>query len=93
MSASAELLPLVMAIIALGVGAQVLAGRFRVPIVLFLILAGIAAGPEGLDFVAHDSFGDARITILIPIGAVLIIFSGMTWVSRRFVERIQSARS
>ena len=45
-------------ILALGVAAQVLADRFRVPSVLFLILAGVAMGPEGLAYVTVDTFGD-----------------------------------
>lgn len=75
MSASAGLLPLVTAIITLGVVAQVLADRFCVPSVLFLILAGIAVGPEGLNLVAHDSFGDALSTIA-GLSVALIVFEG-----------------
>jgi Kef-type K+ transport system membrane component KefB len=43
-----DTLVIVALILALGVAAQVLADRFRVPSVLFLILAGVAVGPKGL---------------------------------------------
>lgn len=41
----------------------------------FLLLAGIAVGPEGLDLVAHDSFGDA-LTTIVGLSVAIIVFEG-----------------
>jgi len=71
----AELLPLVVGILALGVGAQVLAKRLRMPSVLFLIAIGIAVGPEGLAFITIDTFGDGLSTI-VGLSVAIIIFDG-----------------
>ena len=62
-------------ILALGVAAQVLADRFRVPSVLFLILAGVAMGPEGLAYVTVDTFGDS-LTTVVGISVAVIVFEG-----------------
>ena len=70
-----QLIPLVATIIALGVGAQVLADRFRVPSVLFLILAGILFGPEGLGMITRESFGDA-LAAIVGLSVAIIVFEG-----------------
>ena len=89
MSASSGLLALVTAIVALGVGAQVLADRFRVPSALFLVLAGVAVGPAGIDLVAHDSFGDA-LTTIVGLSVAIIVFEGAFTLD---VERIRQTPS
>jgi len=70
-----DTLIIVALILALGVAAQVLADRFRVPSVLFLILAGVAVGPKGLSMVTVDVFGDA-ITTIVGISVAIIVFEG-----------------
>jgi len=70
-----DLIVLVAAIVALGVGAQFLAAKYRVPSVLFLILAGIAIGPEGLGLVTADSFGEGLSTI-VGVSVAIIVFEG-----------------
>jgi len=84
---SSAILSLVAAIIALGVGAQVLADRFRVPSVLFLITAGIFLGPlSGIigrmlidpDFdrlLTPETFGEALAPI-VGIAVAIIVFEG-----------------
>jgi len=62
-------------ILALGVASQVLADRFRVPSVLFLILAGVAVGPKGLAVVTRDTFGGALPTI-VGVSVAIIVFEG-----------------
>ena len=62
-------------ILALGVAAQVLADRFRVPSVLFLILAGVAMGPEGAALVTVDTFGDS-LTTIVGLSVAVIVFEG-----------------
>jgi NhaP-type Na+/H+ or K+/H+ antiporter/K+/H+ antiporter YhaU regulatory subunit KhtT len=63
-------------ILALGVVAQVLADRFRVPSVLFLILAGVAVGPEGLSLVTRETFGNEGLTTIVGVSVAIIVFEG-----------------
>jgi len=84
---AAPLLPLVATIIALGVGSQVLASRFRVPSVIFLIAAGILLGPvssivgemvlgPGFEGVLNaDSFGNA-LSAIVGLSVAIIVFEG-----------------
>ncbi|MEF8877928.1 MAG: cation:proton antiporter [Haloarculaceae archaeon] len=69
------LIPLVAAIIGLGVGAQILSDRFEVPSIIFLIGAGIALGPEGLGLVTQESFGDA-LPAIVGLSVAIIVFEG-----------------
>ncbi|WP_254766074.1 cation:proton antiporter [Salinilacihabitans rarus] len=70
-----DLVALVAAIVGLGVGAQFLAAKYRVPSVLFLIVAGVAVGPEGLGIVTIDTFGAALSTI-VGVSVAIIVFEG-----------------
>ncbi|MFC4550265.1 MULTISPECIES: cation:proton antiporter [Halorussus] len=82
-SGGAELVTLVAAIIGLGVAAQVLADRFQVPSVLFLILAGILFGPEGIGrwlpyvdpLIRPNSFGGA-LGAIVGLSVAIIVFEG-----------------
>jgi NhaP-type Na+/H+ or K+/H+ antiporter len=80
-----NLIPIVAAIIGIGVVSQVLSDRFRVPSVVFLISAGIILGPEVLGFVGPDSFGNA-LTAIVGLSVAIIVFEGA------FHLRIQKLR-
>jgi NhaP-type Na+/H+ or K+/H+ antiporter len=69
------LIPLVAAIIGLGVGAQILSDRFEIPSIIFLISAGIALGPEGLGVVSQSSFGSA-LPAIVGLSVAIIVFEG-----------------
>jgi NhaP-type Na+/H+ or K+/H+ antiporter len=71
----ANLIPIVAAIIGIGVVAQVLADRFQVPSVVFLIAAGIILGPEMLGIVGPDSFGNA-LGAIVGLSVAIIVFEG-----------------
>jgi len=73
--AGANLIPLVALIIGLGVGAQVLAARFQVPSIIFLLLAGVAIGPEGLGLVTRSSFGSG-LSAIVGLSVAIIVFEG-----------------
>ena len=76
-SSGASLIPLVVTILGLGVTAQVLADRLEIPSVLFLILAGIAVGPEGLDIVSLESFGGpGPLSGIVGLSVAIIVFEG-----------------
>ena len=81
--ASAALIAVTATIIAVGVGAKVLADRFQVPSIIFLVAAGVLLGPEGpAQFVAGvdplitpNSFGDALPSI-VGLSVAIIVFEG-----------------
>jgi len=85
-----ELLPIVTGILALGILAQVLASRFEVPSVLFLILIGVGLGPEGLDVVTLETFGDGLSTV-VGVSVAIILFDGGLHLSRDQLNEAPSA--
>ena len=74
-SAEPNLLLIVAIIVALGVASQIISDRYRIPSVLFLIIAGIAIGPKGLSIVTQEAFGDALSTI-VGLSVAIIVFEG-----------------
>ncbi|MFT4947715.1 MAG: NhaP-type Na+/H+ or K+/H+ antiporter [Natronomonas sp.] len=70
-----NLLLIVAIIVALGVTSQILSDRYRIPSVLFLILAGIAIGPEGVGIVTRQAFGDA-LSVIVGLSVAIIVFEG-----------------
>jgi len=77
MTAGTGLIPIVVVVLGLGVAAQVLSDRLEIPSVLFLILAGIAVGPEGLDIVGLQSFGGPEpLSAVVGLSVGIIIFEG-----------------
>ncbi len=77
MSAGSGLLLLVVTILGLGVVAQLLADRLQIPSVLFLILAGIAVGPEGLAIVDVSAFGGHEtLSAIVGLSVAIIVFEG-----------------
>jgi NhaP-type Na+/H+ or K+/H+ antiporter len=64
------------AIVLLGVGAQWVAGRLRLPSILLLLGLGLLAGP-GTDFIEpHKLFGDELLTAGISLAVGIILFEG-----------------
>jgi len=77
---SSVLIATVAAIIGLGVAAQILADRFRLPSIIFLIAAGLAIGPgSGLvlesALVTRESFGTA-LPVIVGLAVAIIVFEG-----------------
>ena len=85
---SSQLIPLVAAIIALGVGAQLLADRFEVPSIVFLLAAGIGLGPEGLGVLTRDSFG--ALPAIVGLSVAIIVFEGAFHLR---IEKLRQATS
>ena len=73
--ASADLIVVVAAIIAVGVGAQVLAARFRIPSVVFLLATGVLLGPQVLGVVDPAAFG-ASLSAIVGLSVAIIVFEG-----------------
>ncbi|WP_433626573.1 cation:proton antiporter domain-containing protein [Halomicrococcus sp. NG-SE-24] len=69
------LLVIVATVIGLGVVAQILADRFQVPSVLFLIVSGIVVGPVGIGLLNPASFGGA-LSAIVGLSVAIIVFEG-----------------
>jgi NhaP-type Na+/H+ or K+/H+ antiporter len=87
--ATANLIALVAAIIGIGVIAQVLADRFRIPSIVFLILAGIVLGPEVLGLIRPAAFGDA-LSAIVGLSVGIIVFEGAFHLE---IDRLRQASS
>jgi NhaP-type Na+/H+ or K+/H+ antiporter len=72
---SGSLLPAVAAILVLGLAVQLLARRLRVPSVVFYLALGVILGPEVLDIVTLETFGDGLETI-VGLSVAIIVFDG-----------------
>jgi NhaP-type Na+/H+ or K+/H+ antiporter len=77
-------------IIVLGVTSQVIADKFRIPSVLFLILAGVIVGPEGLAIVTIDVFGPGPLSTIVGLSVAIIVFEGAFHLK---TEKLQQAPS
>ncbi|MFW5937356.1 MAG: cation:proton antiporter [Halanaeroarchaeum sp.] len=74
---SSALIPTVAVIIAIGVIAQVLADRFQIPSVVFLLAAGVILGPEGVALVTQESFGSLEtLSAIVGLSVAIIVFEG-----------------
>ncbi|WP_460923417.1 cation:proton antiporter [Salinarchaeum chitinilyticum] len=74
-SGDSNTLLIVAIILALGVTAQILGDAFRVPSVVFLIVAGILVGPEMLGLVTYQDLEPALRTI-VGVSVAIIVFEG-----------------
>jgi len=87
MSATTDIVRIVVTILGLGVIAQVVADRLRIPSVMLLILAGVIVGPEGLGLVTPAVFGDA-LPAIVGLSVAIIVFEGAFHLH---LERIREA--
>ena len=71
----ADAVAVIALVLALGVASRLLGDRLRIPSVLFLILAGIAIGPELLGIVSRETFGDG-LTAVVGVSVAIILFEG-----------------
>ncbi|MFC6754353.1 cation:proton antiporter, partial [Halorubrum tibetense] len=68
-------LPIIAAILGIGIALQVVSSRLRIPSVLFLILVGVLLGPEGLGYIGLETFGDGLGTV-VGLSVAIIVFDG-----------------
>lgn len=66
-----------MVAVAIGVGilAQVVAGRVRLPSIVFLLAFGVLVGPDGLRWIEPDAFG-VGLQAIVTVAVALILFEG-----------------
>jgi NhaP-type Na+/H+ or K+/H+ antiporter len=76
-SAATSLISIVVLVLDLGLAAQILADRLQIPSVLFLIVAGVLVGPEGLGLVGLESFGSVEpLSAIVGLSVAIIVFEG-----------------
>ncbi|WP_394324962.1 cation:proton antiporter [Halolamina rubra] len=73
---AAVLIAVVAGVIGIGVIAQVLSDRFRVPSIVFLIAAGILLGPEVTGLLNPESFGTPALSAIVGLSVAIIVFEG-----------------
>ncbi len=66
-----------MVAVAIGVGilAQVVAARVRLPSIVFLLAFGVLVGPDGLRWIEPDAFG-VGLQAIVTVAVALILFEG-----------------
>jgi NhaP-type Na+/H+ or K+/H+ antiporter len=69
------ILTTLVAAVALGITAQVLAERFQIPAILPLLTLGILLGPSGMKLFEPHSLG-GTLEVLIHLGVAIILFEG-----------------
>jgi len=85
MSVSSSVLTVTAIILALGIGAQVVAKRLKIPSALFLILIGVGLGPSGLGLVTSETFGEGLSTI-VGLSVAIIVFDGAFQLRRKKLQ-------
>ena len=85
---SAETISIAAGILILGVVAQLLARRFEVPSVLFLILIGLGIGGAGLGIVTLETFGTTGLQTVVGLSVAIIVFDGAFQLR---IERLREA--
>lgn len=77
----------IVAAVALGIAAQVLAEKFQIPAILPLLVFGILFGPAGLSLFTPDALGPELLTAFVHLGVAVILFEGgLTLDPRRLIE-------
>ena len=87
MSAATETVRIVVTITGIGVAAQVVADRLQIPSVLFLVVAGVVVGPEGVGLIRPAVFGDA-LPAIVGLSVAIIVFEGAFHIH---VDRLREA--
>ncbi|WP_406658181.1 cation:proton antiporter [Methanolobus sp. ZRKC2] len=75
-------------VLSMSIVAQSLSRRFNVPIILFLLLQGILAGPEGLAIINPMLFGDG-LTAIVSFSVAIIVFDGGLHIDLKSIRTIQ----
>ncbi|AQL43767.1 potassium transporter [Halorientalis sp. IM1011] len=76
MSASTELIALVVTVVGVGVAAQLFSDWLSVPSVLFWLAAGVAVGPEGLGIITPTAIDGGSLSAIVGLSVAVIVFEG-----------------
>jgi NhaP-type Na+/H+ or K+/H+ antiporter len=73
--------------VSLGIGAQVVAHRFKLPAILPLLVFGMGVGPYALDFLHPASLGHG-LEVIVHLGVAVILFEGGLSLDLRQLRRV-----
>ncbi len=76
--------------VVLGVACYLISKRFKIPAILFYLLAGLIFGPLGLNLIIPDSLGQG-LFILMEVGVAIILFEGGLSLSLRSFQKAPAA--
>ncbi|WP_406670328.1 cation:proton antiporter [Methanolobus sp. ZRKC4] len=85
---SIHLLEIVVSVLFMSMIAQTLSKHFKVPVIMFLLLQGILAGPEGLAIINPMLFGDG-LTAIVSFSVAIIVFDGGLHIDLKSIRTIQ----
>lgn len=84
-------LPTIALVLVLGILAQLVSRRLRVPSVLFLILIGVAVGSEGAGLVTAELFGEEGLVTIVGLSVGIIVFDGAFELRKERIEESDRA--
>ncbi|WP_394357567.1 cation:proton antiporter domain-containing protein [Methanohalophilus levihalophilus] len=70
--------------------AYTLSKSFHIPIIVFLLLEGIIAGPEILNMLDPNVFGDG-LTVIVSLSVAIIVFDGGLHIDLRHIRTVQQS--
>ena len=82
-----EILATVVAAVVMGIAAQVVAHRFKLPAILPLLLLGMVGGPFGLHLFDPSSLGHG-LEVVLHLGVAVILFEGGLLLDLRQLQQI-----
>ncbi len=84
-------LPTIALVLVLGILAQLVSRRLRVPSVLFLIIIGVAVGSEGAGLVTAELFGEEGLVTIVGLSVGIIVFDGAFELRKERIEESEQA--
>jgi NhaP-type Na+/H+ or K+/H+ antiporter len=88
-AAGSNIILLVAGIIALGVGGQLLADRFKLPSIIFYLAVGLTLGP-GTGIITRSTFTQDALAAIVGLAVAIIVFEGAFHLK---LERVREAPS
>ncbi|MGM0770812.1 MAG: cation:proton antiporter [Halobacteriota archaeon] len=79
---------IIVLLLLLSVIAYTLSKSFNVPIIVFLLIEGIIAGPEILNMLDPEVFGNG-LTVIVSLSVAIIVFDGGLQIDLRHIRTVQ----
>lgn len=90
MVTSIYFMEIIVLLLLLSVMAYTLSKSFNIPIIVFLLLEGIIAGPEVLNMLDPAVFGNG-LTVIVSLSVAIIVFDGGLHIDLRHIRTVQQS--
>nr|WP_209683336.1 cation:proton antiporter [Methanohalophilus levihalophilus] len=90
MVTSLYFMEIIVLLLLLSLMAYTLSKSFHIPIIVFLLLEGIIAGPEILNMLDPNVFGDG-LTVIVSLSVAIIVFDGGLHIDLRHIRTVQQS--